>query len=520
MNPRIPFWVFLVCLPFFVLLTRGHFQSTDEIAVFQQARSLWERGDLNVAPMINTRVGRGGNYYAVYGAGQSIAAVPFYAAGKWLHKSLAGNREWIATFAGPVIGTNVQARWGGEVEIFTVCLFGAFVTALLCAVFCSFSIQLGASVPAALVGVALFGATSHIVGFSSAFFQHALETLTVFSSFYALFRDAREPSWRRRALAGALAGFALVVRIHTLVLLPALSAFLVWNVWRRHGAGVALTRSRVMRMVVECSPFFALIGAGIVAQLAFNYLKFAELTFTGGYAGGTFDASLLMTWFGFFFSPGASIFVFTPLLILIPRYWPPFFQRHRAEASCMLGVVASYLLFYGKYDFWHGQWCFGPRYLLVTVPFLMLPLSSWWDTASRPWRAAAIALGGVGAFVQLLHVAVNFSYVYHVEKYAEFKPPYGYLFIPESSQLAAHYRALMAGDERVDMWLINVYRQFGLTRLSLVALPLAGLMLFGLWGLRRATAERPSSQKSHGRSVMVRSSSSGNASTYSPSDLR
>jgi hypothetical protein len=515
MNPRISFWVFLAVLPFYVLLTRGHFQSTDEIAVFQQARSLWERGDLNVGPMINTRVGRGGNHYAVYGAGQSIAAVPLYAAGKWLHNSLAGNREWRETFAGPVVGTNPAIRWGGEVEIFTVGLFGAFATALLCAVFFSFSLQLGASLRSALIGVALFGVTSQIVGFSSTFFQHVLETLTIFSCFYYLFRDAREPNWWLRLLAGAIAGFALVVRIHTLILLPALSVFLLWNVWRRHAAGVEWSRSRVLRMLLECVPFFAMIGAGIAGQFALNYLKFAELTFTGGYAGGTFDASLFTTWFGFFFSPGESIFLFTPLLLLIPLYWPPFFRRYRAESFCMLGVAASYLLFYGKYDFWHGQWCFGPRYLLVTVPFLILPLASWWDTATNRWRGVALALGAAGAFVQLLSVAVNFSYVFHHEKYAAFKPEYGYLFVPQSSQLATHYRALMAADFRVDMWLVNVYRQFGVGQLLTVALPLVGLMLFALWGLRRAIAEPRPSRKSTKAPVMVSkrpSRSSANAS--------
>lgn len=491
LTTRISLWVFLTFLPFFILITRGHFQSTDEIAVFQQARSLWDRGDVDVGPMINTRVGRMGHNYAVYGVGQSIAAAPFYGAGKWLHGALAGNREWTKTLAGPVIGADPAIRWGGEVEIFAAALFGSFVTALLCAVFLACSMQLGASVRSALVATVFFGTTSHVAGFSSTFFQHPLETLTIFSAFYLLCCDAREPSVLRRAFAGVLAGYALVVRIQTLVLLPALSAYLLWNVWRRHSPELAIDRRRVGWLVVECLPFFALIGVGIAAQVGINYFKFGELTFSGGYAGGRFDASLFTTVLGFLFSPGASVFIFTPLLILIPLYWPPFFQRHRAESLCLLGAAGSYVFFYANYGFWHGQWCFGPRYLVATVPLLLLPFAAWWEATTNRWRVAALALGVVGLFVQVLHVAVNFSYVYHVEKYEAFKPAYGYLFIPESSQLVAHYRALMAGDYRVDMWLLNIYREFGASQTWLVAWPLVVMLCFGARGLRRAIARAP-----------------------------
>jgi hypothetical protein len=152
---------------------------------------------------------------------------------------------------------------------------------------------------------------------------------------------------------------------------------------------------------------------------------------------------------------------------------------------------------------------------LVTVPFLILPLAAWWDTARNRWRAVAFALGAAGAFVQLLSVAVNFSYVFHHEKYAELKPEYAYLFVPQSSQLASHYRALMAADFRVDMWLVNVYRQFGVGQLLMVALPLVGLMVFALWGLRRATTEPRAHRQSSKAPVMVAkrpSRSSANAS--------
>jgi hypothetical protein len=496
-TTRIAFWVFLAFLPVFLLVTRGHFQSTDEVAVFQQARSLWERGDLNVTRTINTFPGRGGNYYAVYGAGQSLLAAPLYAAGKWLDQALEHHPSVRDALKGRVLDGDPGVRWGGEVPIFTVSLFNAFVTALLCAMFFLVSLQLGASLRAALIGVAFFGLSSHSAGFASTFFQHPLETLLIVSCFYHLVRDMREPSAMRRAAAGACAGFALVVRIHTLVLLPALGLFLLWNAWQRTRPERGINRVTVGRVVMQCAPFVAMIALGCAVQVGFNYLKFEKLSYTGGYTGGTFGANLLLTWHAYFFSPGESIFVFTPLLVLIPYFWPPFYEKFRAEASCMLGVAFAYLLFYGKYDYWHGQWCFGPRYIVLIVPFLLLPFVTWWESSTLRQRGVATALGAIGVFVEVLSVAVNFSFVYHFEKYADFKPQWGYIFHPAASQPASHYRALMAGDYRVDMWLVNVYRTHGFGSMLGFALPLVALLVFALWGLRRSmTQRRPASPES------------------------
>ena len=102
------------------------------------------------------------------------------------------------------------------------------------------------------------------------------------------------------------------------------------------------------------------------------------------------------------------------------------------------------------------------------------------------WRCIAIALAVAGTFVQLLHVSVNFSYVWFYEHYETFRPKNGFLFIPEASPLAAFYRALMAGDNRVDMWLVNVYRAFGMSRLLIVATPLVVGFVFSAWRLTHA----------------------------------
>jgi tetratricopeptide (TPR) repeat protein len=89
-------------------------------------------------------------------------------------------------------------------------------------------------------------------------------------------------------------------------------------------------------------------------------------------------------------------------------------------------------------------------------------------------------LGAAGFWAQLVHVAVNFAYVYHRERYPDFQPPYGFLFVPRLAPLLAHSRALLSGDQRVDMWLVNVYRDFGFAHVLVITLPLLALLAFCL----------------------------------------
>jgi hypothetical protein len=467
-------WLFLTLLVFYVALTRGHFWSTDEIAVFQQTRSLWEHGDLAIAPINNTVPGRGGKTYAPYGAGQSILALPLYGLGVAARYTLPKSLNEV--LAGPVIGDTRDLRWGGEVEIFFVNLFNCAAIAGLVAVFFAFQLRMGVEPGRALMASLLLGVTTHVAGFSTGFFQHGAEALFVLWTFYFLFRDSRNPSVRSRALAGAAAGLAILVRISTLAILPVLAAYLLWNAWKRNPRGA----------LREWAAFLIPAALGMALQAAVNYAKFGAFSLQGSYARLVpFDTPLGESLYGFLFSPGESVFVFSPLLILSPWYFRSFARRYRNETIVILAMSFTYLLFYSKAYLWHGQWSFGPRYLVAIVPLLLLPLGAW---LAEPGRGRWIAVGiaaALGLAVEILAVAINVSYVYYFEKYADFGPRYGYIFSWKASQIVTHFRALRAWDGRVDFWLWNVKRMFGVSHLILIAVPLCVVFAICVWKLSR-----------------------------------
>jgi len=475
-GPGIAAWIFVGFLAIYIALTRGHFYSADEVEVFQQTRSLWERGDLAVAPQINTIPGRDGRYYAQYGIGQTVLAIPFYWLGKQVHKFLtvAGADSGIKIFEGPLIG-DPDKRYGGEVEIFFVTLFGAFVMAALMAVFFLFNIRLGASPRAAIAATVILGLTTHVAGFSVEFLQHPAEALFLLLAFYFLFADAARPRARYRWLAGAAASMMILVRASSLILLPPLTVYLLWR---------ALNRSRtepghraIWNVVRGGVDFVIPVLAAIFVTMAVNHAKFGRYSISGSYlAFNHFSNSYLVSFYGWLFSPGQSLFLFSPILLLAPVYFLPFAKNRLPETAAILGLTASYAFFYGLSGSWHGQWCFGPRLLMALVPLLVLPLARWLE-GLRPLACyAVVLLAMIGAFVEILHIAVNVSYVHYREGYDNLVPSDAYIFIPQICQLLAHWRALLAHDYRLDMWLVNVGRQSGpwpvIVILALLSVPL------------------------------------------------
>src|SRR5208283_5131580 len=114
---------------------------------------------------------------------------------------------------------------------------------------------------------------------------------------------------------------------------------------------------------------FALCAAsaiGVTALLVHNTLLFGG-PFQFGYptsAEGakrlnTFDTPLLKGLYGFLLSPGKSIFIFAPPLILalagLRRLW----RTERGTASLAVLLPLVYLFFFARYTQWEGGYCVG-----------------------------------------------------------------------------------------------------------------------------------------------------------------
>jgi hypothetical protein len=158
----------------------------------------------------------------------------------------------------------------------------------------------------------------------------------------------------------------------------------------------------------------------------------------------------------------------------VPRFW----RAHWREALLCVAMVALHVLFYARLLFWHGDGAWGPRYLIIALPFALLPgLALLEGARSHPRRLAAIrALVVAGVAVQLLGVLVNFNW-YLIRSNSQTR-----YFSPPASPILAQPRLL---GERIAAWGTRLRQPNDAVRLadgfSFNEAPAEGAGLFPRW---------------------------------------
>jgi hypothetical protein len=162
---------------------------------------------------------------------------------------------------------------------------------------------------------------------------------------------------------------------------------------------VANAVKRKPRVLIVCA---IIIGAGLLGLTVYNWARFGS-PLKSGYPPGNLSVPLLTGLFVLFFSPGRSIFVYSPILLLaIPGAWF-FFQRDKSMALlCFFFIVAHALIVacWGPLG-WGLSW--GSRLMTLTLPvfgiFVAAAMEQIWR---RKWLLPIpILLGVLGAGVQI-----------------------------------------------------------------------------------------------------------------------
>ena len=482
-------WLAAVAALGYLPFDHCHFTATDELGVFDQAVSIHSRGTLAVESGVHVFRGRDDRLYSHFAIGQSILALPLLAAADALEHGVAPE------ILGQAIGRN-DTHFIDTTEdpaVFLVSAYAPAVSGVLVAIFYLFERRLGASRRASLTAAALLGACTYVASQSVYFLQHTSETIGLLGGFAALhaWRDTGRAAWL--AAGCGLAASVVLIRVPAAVALPALAGYGVWTLVARsrvHG----LAWGRVAAAIL-------LPMAGVAAiHVAVNYAKWGYWIESPMIAQrALLDGSLREGAVGLLFSPGAGLFAYSPLLLLLPLWLPGFWRAHRAECLTVFAIAASLVYVCGRFIWWHGLWSApGPRYLFALTPLLLLPLGPWLDRPTPQWqRALTVVLAAVGGLFQLALVSAQWraaiTRLGFLDLFASGQyPSLDFLFDPQRSPIILHLRALLAGD--VDVWLWALW--FGVGREPQRAL--AGALLgawalsFGLclWRLRQSTAER------------------------------
>jgi len=225
-------------------------------------------------------------------------------------------------------------------------------------------------VPAALTTLAFAFATSLWV-YSRYPYSETLQ-LCCFTGFFSKLLDVRsQPTWRQAAWLGVWAG--LLVNAKPVFLVSGFGAglFLIWelrNNWR------ALVRVSLVSMAAA-APLAAM-------YLYYNYVRWGSITSTGygvtitssGFAPeiGGHEHPLVGLW-GMFLSPGKSIFLYSPPLLVALLGFPRFAKSFRHVVLAMVLTIFPGLFVHAQMISWAGDYAWGPRYMIFALGVFLLP---------------------------------------------------------------------------------------------------------------------------------------------------
>ena len=270
-------------------------------------------------------------------------------------------------------------------------LWGAATVTLLLL----FLLQLGAPPGQAFAASLAMGLCTQLWVYAHSDFSECFQAFCVLFGVWTLWRAADSPTRGRALLVGLAAGLLVVAKM---VYLPILAFGGLWLCWRLRDRRPDLARACAWALL----PFAPLAAA----ELAWNWIRSGHLLQTArrfDHFTGPLDGDLLVGLFGLLASPGKSVFLFSPLLVLVLFGVRDFWRRDRGLAVLVSGVVGLFVLIHAKYIFWHGAWSFGPRFLTAVVPVACLAIPVAAFTFARRLRAAALVLVLVlGAGVQVV----------------------------------------------------------------------------------------------------------------------
>jgi len=118
-------------------------------------------------------------------------------------------------------------------------------------------------------------------------------------------------------------------------------------------------------------------------------------------------SSLSMGVKGLLLSPGRSLFLYNPIFILMMVGVWHFYKQYRMWCIMLMGAMVMELLLHASYPSFHGNCCWGPRYIVPHFPFLMIPVVYYANTIFKkgidPFYIKKICIG----VVVLLSIAVQ-----------------------------------------------------------------------------------------------------------------
>jgi len=503
------FSVYALLLLIFLVLCSGHIGG-DGLWIYLSAESLVLDGDLNLINLppdfdvkelhltynnIFEAVERqkdGGfdSIYTKFGLLMILLEVPFYIIGH-----VCGH---IAHAVFPVFK---HVCGHDYFTVFFVSLANCFISALLGLYIYLFVRDIINNEKRALLITSVFCFGTYIIAYGlKSGFSEPLQGLAIFGAFYHAYCFRKNGKQTQLVYSGIFSAAALLTKFYSLIAIGLIGVYVLWLTREKsHTSKKFLSRLAGLYFLIP-------LGIGIVILLYYNYLRYGGVFETGYFHNAEivlFDFAFLhiaARAFNLLLSPGQGLLLFAPIVLLSLSGFKIFWRSHREEAILCFTMFAVFFVFFSIFTVWHGDWSWGPRYLYITMPFLILPVSELLNKdLYKEWAGKIKICFIIGLLVQLPAVLMNngdfirFSKKANFDDYrmtlAQFSPiTGGYVriasavyrqFTGESLKYPVSLKEVnnteeytvdytrtklenvsLEGYDRFDLWIFNVWRVF------------------------------------------------------------
>ena len=323
--------------------------------------------------------------YAFYGPAASVAAMPLV---------------WLAS----------EDELGRFLFSFTSALLGALTMALLA----SFYLLLGITERRAIGWTLAVAFTTLAWPLATSTFDQIQQAFFVLLSAYCAVRSARHDSFYWALGGGLSAGIVLLYQETYVVLVPSLALFLC-------PPKLTLGQLRAVWRSRRAWAFFLGASLGFAAFVEFNLMRFGSPFTTGKeIVHHPLVGNPILGTLGLLVSPGKSIFLYSPPTILMLLGLRGLWRAKPAIGRAVVVMLLSHFALIACLAFYGGDWGWGPRYLVVTLPLgaLGLPYLSFGTAFSRKFVVAGVLAVGLG--VQLLALSVDHQRFFFARGLADF----------------------------------------------------------------------------------------------------
>lgn len=375
-----------IFLTFFIIYSLFvHWIGWDEQSQFILTRAIVDEGRFEIDSYANQTADRSfynDHYYSDKDPGPSFLAVPIYGTWKLIYNNFfpndfqekySGGKDFITSKAGTNNVTIIDYIDPGYfiltsmilVTIFTSSLFSALLIVLIYEISKYFT----KNEKYRLLLVFTAGLGTLIFPYALVFMKHATETFFCFLAFYILFRAKQDKLKESKyfVLSGLSLGIAITSSITSVIVGIACLIYVI-----------SFRKEKIFHFILG-------IFIGILPFLIYNYIVFGNpftlsrfymdpkiWTEIGGIEGlklpNLFIAIRLM------FDTYKGIFFYYPILLFSFLGLKYMYKKFKVESLLIIFIFLTFLILNSSWWAWWGGTSFGPRHLLPSVPFLVLPL--------------------------------------------------------------------------------------------------------------------------------------------------